>query len=1091
MNMKAKGFKRIVSLLIATMMALQTVPAIFAAGTTETSVKGSNVPQNSLDEMADLLTSTNYEEYLLLCDAEGAQKANASSDPIAAANFDPSLTDAEVVVLKDPDGKLLGDVYDPDGHAEGLNEYLLTPDDGKVGYTVTVPKTGYYNVRLTYFPFSHICYDENGVITAVPTEAEYKANPEKFDVYNVAEGNTVAIERVIIFDGEVPFKEARNISLSRVWHDQQALDVNGNVIEPDEMGRAFRLDIAGNEIRSKKFEAPSWREETLRDSSAFYNDSFMFYLEEGTHTLQIDAAREPVIFGEIQIFTEEKLPTYEQYLKSVAGKPVEEITAEDTIKIQAETPVATSDQVIYPVSDKTSSITEPSSTSKTLVNTIGGDKWQIAGQWISYEFDCEKSGFYYIVPRAKQALLSGMFSSRSVKINGEYPFEEAKYLQFNFSEDWQTKPLNDFTTHSDPADDKSPIGFKFYFEAGKHYTLEFECVLGNLSDKLRQVDDSLTRMNDYYRQILMITGPEPDAFTDYEFTKLIPDVLRGMRKEAENLYQVCSDLEEIIGEKGEHSVLLDKVAYTLEIMGNDQTKIADNLSVLKSYIGSIGTWLLSSRNQPLLVDYISIQGTDVKLPKAESNFFKTLGFEIGSFFMSFFTDYNTYGAMIDFSEGYEGESVEVWLTTGRDQAQIMREMVDDFTAETGIAVNYKLVAAGTLLPAELAGIGPDVSTDADPTGFGVRTAVKNLAEKDENGNYIYEGFDEIRGIGEYEGKGWFSDEAWTGLAVYNPDDAERNPEAVYGVPVTQAFNMIFYRKDIFVELGLEVPETWDDIYQIMRVLSDNNMEMGLSQQMTQILMYQKNEPYYKGDGDIRAVGYATNLDSNIALDAFQQMCELFTMYGQPVAYDFSNRFRTGEMPIGIQDYSLCNQLLCFAPEIKGLWEFVRLPGCYDSEGNYNAVSPTTVGAIMIMSGAKHDQNAWEYIKWWVGEEAQERFGKEQVAIMGSAAKYNTANIKALNGQPWSAQEKINLNDQFQSLKGTPMTPGNYILARYTNFAFLDVYDKGDSPSEAMLYYIDEINKELTRKRDEYDFPTKDELIADGIIDQEGNLVSKQ
>ena len=70
-----------------------------------------------------------------------------------------------------------------------------------------------------------------------------------------------------------------------------------------------------------------------------------------------------------------------------------------------------------------------------------------------------------------------------------------------------------------------------------------------------------------------------------------------------------------------------------------------------------------------------------------------------------------------------------------------------------------------------------------------------------------------------------------------------------------------------------------------------------------------------------------------------------------------------------------------------------------------------------------------------------------------------------------------------------MTPGNYILSRYTNFAFLDVYDKGDAASEAMRYYMDEINKEITRKRAEYDFPTKDELLADGIIDENGNLTA--
>ena len=143
---------------------------------------------------------------------------------------------------------------------------------------------------------------------------------------------------------------------------------------------------------------------------------------------------------------------------------------------------------------------------------------------------------------------------------------------------------------------------------------------------------------------------------------------------------------------------------------------------------------------------------------------------------------------------------------------------------------------------------------------------------------------------------------------------------------------------------------------------------------------------------------------------------------------------------------------------------------------------------MIMRDAKNDQEAWEYIKWWVDAPAQERFGKEQVAILGSAGKYFTANKKALLGQPWSAQEKINLQEQFDNLMGTPMTPGNYIVGRYTNFAFLDVVDDGDAASDAGLYYIDEINKEIERKRKEYDFPIEDELIEMGIIDEDGNVL---
>ena len=51
-------------------------------------------------------------------------------------------------------------------------------------------------------------------------------------------------------------------------------------------------------------------------------------------------------------------------------------------------------------------------------------------------------------------------------------------------------------------------------------------------------------------------------------------------------------------------------------------------------------------------------------------------------------------------------SLEVWLAYGRDQAQVIRNLINnDFTpnSELGTAVNLKLVAGGTLLPSVLAG----------------------------------------------------------------------------------------------------------------------------------------------------------------------------------------------------------------------------------------------------------------------------------------------------------------------------------------------------------------------------------------------------
>ena len=90
--------------------------------------------------------------------------------------------------------------------------------------------------------------------------------------------------------------------------------------------------------------------------------------------------------------------------------------------------------------------------------------------------------------------------------------------------------------------------------------------------------------------------------------------------------------------------------------------------------------------------------------------------------------------------------------------------------------------------------------------------------------------------------------------------------------------------------------------------------------------------------------------------------------------------------------------------------------------------------------------------------------------MGPAAKYGTANKKALEKQPWSASEMNNLLAQRDKLKAVPQVPGSYILDRYVNFAWLAVYNSGASPTEQLMDAVPLINAELTRKRTEFNMP---------------------
>ena len=53
----------------------------------------------------------------------------------------------------------------------------------------------------------------------------------------------------------------------------------------------------------------------------------------------------------------------------------------------------------------------------------------------------------------------------------------------------------------------------------------------------------------------------------------------------------------------------------------------------------------------------------------------------------------------------------------------------------------------------------------------------------------------------------------------------------------------------------------------------------------------------------------------------------------PIDYDFYNRFRSGEIPIGIEAYTMYNKLAVAAPEISGMWTMVPVPGTARENGS--------------------------------------------------------------------------------------------------------------------------------------------------------------
>lgn len=867
-----------------------------------------------------------------------------------------------------------------------VGKFLRTEEHGAVTWELNVPQSGLYHMTLRYFPI---------------------------------EGKSSAIERELLIDGQTPFSSARNLSFHRVWAN-----------EKDEIEQ----DSRGNDLRPRQVESPRWQEAVFRDTEGYYEEPYQFYFSAGQHTVTLLSTREPMVIDSIKLHPYKSPPAYADVSKGYDPEGYKE-TKGHFIKVQGEDAVYKSSPTLYPITDRSSPSTEPYDVSKIVMNTIGGNNWRVPGQWIAWEMEVPEDGLYKIAIKSRQELLRGIYSTRSLQIDGEVPFKEMLQIPFFYNSDWQ---MNVLGTNEEP--------YLFYLTKGKH-ELKLEVSLGAIAPLIRQVENSVLEINAMYRKILMITGNVPDPYRDYQLDKQIPDMTKVFKEQSDVLYAVSEALITLTGEKSDKTAILNKTAYQLADLAEKPDTVQKRLSQFKINVGSVGSWILEVREQPLEVDYLALASPDIHLPAANASGLKKAGHEISSFLHSFFEDYNTIGTTTA-----ADQTIDVWIGTGRDQAQVLKAMIDDtFTPLTGISVNLKLVNADVLLRASLAGEGPDVAMQVGndvPVNFGMRNAAEDLSK--------YPGYDES--IKQ------FRDSA---LVPY------RYSNQVFALPEQQIFNMLFYRKDILEQLNVEPPQTWDDVYALIPVLQKHNMDFAFPlAQTTGVPVLEVNRAYamllYQMDGSFYLnEGAKSGLDTETGLAAFKSWTNFYTSYKLPLIFDFPMRFRTGEMPVGIQDYTFYNYLSVSAPEIKGLWEFVPVPGFKQADGTIRRDVASGGTATVMLKQAKNKDAAWEFMKWWVGKDAQVRFGREMEGLMGAAARYPTANVKALQELPWPTRDYRRLQEQWEWVKGIPEVPGGYFTGRHLDNALREVVNNGTNSTDALYDYVQEIDYEIEQKRKEF------------------------
>lgn len=979
--MKDTMFRRVIaSALALALCASASVPAFADSEAADDSTLGT---QATADDSAT---------------GDGSSAATTGTDSIRQTSYTNYVKKYADAARPDQTVEVLGKDYDPASvtdaqitvtTVDGENDVMQWANqEGSVSWTVNIPETGVYNIKM---------------------------------IYEALESNTNDVEFSLLIDGESPYATASRITLSKRWINESEI----------------KQDSRQNDIRPGQISTPCWQETPLEDIDGLFNEPLEFYMEAGEHTITFESEKAEFAVKSFTFYQYEAPAAYtapsDSDLTQAQGQK---------ITLEGETAAYKSSRTLYPTADKSSYLTSSangSSPTKTRYNTIGSGSWTQSTQTVTWEFNVDKAGYYKIGIRGRQDQMRGMYSNRRLYVNGEVPCLEANQIKFYYDTDWSIT-----TPKSENGDD-----LYFYLQAGTN-TISLEAVPGEIGEIMGDLDELVYNINSYYRQIRQITGPDPDEYNNYMIDTAIPSIVPDFKEYAKTLRDKKAEIEKLSGSGGTEAETLEKMAIVLDKCIKKPDLIPEMMSQIKDNITSVSSFVNQYREQPLEVDMIEVATSDQDFTSCDKSFFGSLGFGFKGFIGSFFEDYN---ALSDEDES----AMECWVMLGRDNAEALQQLISsEYNPTAKTKINLKLVQGG-IVEATFAGKGPDLALFMGgdfPIQLAARGVLTDLT--------TFSDFDEV--------KSRFADDA-TVLYQYNG--------GTYGLPCDQTFPMLFYRSDILSEYGIDPAtdlNTWDGLLNCLPTLQRNYLEVGLilpvmtstggTTQVSAItepgntfamLLLQQGLNYYNNEQT------KTTFDTQEAVNAFDTWTKFYTTYSFQQTYDAFTRFRTGDMPVVIQNYTFYNQLSVAAPEIKGCWGFQPVPGTVQEDGTINHAANSNGSGAIIFTKAADQEGAWDFIKWFTSTDAQVKYGNNIESILGTMGRYATANEEALQQLSWTTSEVNLLLDQLNSQVEIPIIPASYGVTRNVMNAFRAVVNDYDNARDTLFWYNKDINDEITRK----------------------------
>lgn len=889
-------------------------------------------------------------------------------------------------------------------------------------------------------------YDGDVIELVEEKSIDFVVNVETAGAYNIGlyhydNGTSILPNEISIrIDGEYPYFESEVVELPTYW-EFQSVD--------------FREDRYGNEILPTSIKNTEWVFTRLYDKTGLNSSPLLFNLKSGENTITIEGVNGSVLIGYLKIISQRNVPTYTEYIGSNVGEVIGTINT-----IGAEDIYLKSNPSISLNSERDPSATSYD-TKHLRLNSLNGYSFRNGTDELSYQFEVAETGYYNIGFKYKQDYVMQMPVFREIKIDGEIPFKEVSMYPFQYTTEYENLILNDGNDN-----------FKFYFTAGETHTISLRVVLEPYRNAYLNVIGIMDEITDLSLEIKKLTGNKSDQYRNWDLKAYIPDIEDRFDRWINSIDEITNGLQKYTPyDKPGLLTNLLLAKKQLQSLREDVDDIPNKMIMLADGSSS-SSQLLGSAVQSFLENGMDIEkmfiggnGLDT-LPKPRANFFVSSWESTKRFFLSFTS--NDY-AVKDVDEGV----LEVWVNHPRQYIEIMQEMIDSengFTDANGVKVQLSIMPdENKLILANSADIAPDIALGVNnwiPYEFAIRGASLDLRQ--------FEGYENL--VTEFS------------PGVMIPYVFE---DGVFGFPETQNFWITFYRTDIFDALNLEVPDTWDEVLEILPELQRYGMNYyeplaffkGFKPFVTTIpFIYQFDGTLYSEDG------MTTMINSEETLEGMKLMTDLFTVYNMPTEVpNFYNHFRYGTLPIGISDLSTYLQLTIAAPEIAGKWDIALHPGNMNDEGVVERWAASGAQASMILSTTDMPEESWDFLSWWMSSDVQTSFAQRLQTTYGTSYLWNTANLVAFDSLPLPTKHKEVIMSQWEYAIEASRIPGAYMVEREISNSWNSIVFDDSNPRITLDEAAKTANREILYKMEEFNYVLNGRVIKPYIVPTKDNI----